>query len=234
MAIAIGAEIISVANRASRKERALQLEHEFEVPASPEQTLELLLDAERVVPCMPGAKLLEVVDDRTWKSELGIKLGPVAMDFLADVKMLDRDDDRARGQARRQRPGARQGRRRGHRRLGPAPDRLGRDERLHDDGPWLLGPGGPARPAGVVQDVSNKLVDQFAECIKSQLSAVPEERAGAVQEAQKPVSGFRWRSTALVGAIKRLFGIGRERGRPREAHQRHRQRRPARGGRGGA
>ena len=70
----------------------MQLEHEFEVPASPDQTLELLLDAERVVPCMPGAKLLEVVDDRTWKSELGIKLGPVAMDFLADVKMLERDD----------------------------------------------------------------------------------------------------------------------------------------------
>ena len=70
----------------------MQLEHEFEVPASPEQTLELLLDAERVVPCMPGAKLLEVVDERTWKSELGIKLGPVGMQFLADVKLLDRDD----------------------------------------------------------------------------------------------------------------------------------------------
>ena len=64
----------------------------------------------------------------------------------------------------------------------------------------------------MVQDVSNKLVDQFAECIKSQLSAVPEERAGAVQEAQKPVSGLSLALTALVGAIKRLFGFGRERG----------------------
>jgi carbon monoxide dehydrogenase subunit G len=28
---------------------------------------------------------------------------------------------------------------------------------------------------GVVQDVSNRLVDQFAACIKAQLSATPEE-----------------------------------------------------------
>jgi len=71
----------------------LQLEHDFEVPASPERTHELLLDAERVVPCMPGAKLLEVVDEHTWKSELAIKLGPVGMQFRADVKLLDRDDE---------------------------------------------------------------------------------------------------------------------------------------------
>ena len=33
---------------------------------------------------------------------------------------------------------------------------------------------------GVVQDVSNKLVDQFADCIKAQLSASPEQAAEAV------------------------------------------------------
>ena len=63
----------------------MQLEHEFEVPASPDRTLELMLDAERVVPCMPGAKLLEVVDESTWKSELAIKLGPVSMSFVGTV-----------------------------------------------------------------------------------------------------------------------------------------------------
>ena len=74
---------------------------------------------------------------------------------------------------------------------------------------------------GVVKDVSNKLVGQFAECIKGQLSAAPEERAAAVeqaQEPQKPISGMSLAVDALVGAIKRLFGIGREGGRPREAH----------------
>ncbi len=66
---------------------------------------------------------------------------------------------------------------------------------------------------GVVQDVSNKLVDQFAECIKAQLSASPEAAAAAVVEAQKPVSGFSLAIAALVSAIKRLFGRGHGRER---------------------
>jgi hypothetical protein len=64
---------------------------------------------------------------------------------------------------------------------------------------------------GVVRDVSNKLVGQFADCIKGRLSAAPEERA-AVQEAQKPISGLSLAVAALVGAVKRLFGFGREKG----------------------
>jgi carbon monoxide dehydrogenase subunit G len=39
----------------------VKLEHAFDVPASPDETLALLLDVERVVPCMPGATLKEVV-----------------------------------------------------------------------------------------------------------------------------------------------------------------------------
>ena len=61
---------------------------------------------------------------------------------------------------------------------------------------------------GVVQDVSNKLVDKFAECIKAQLSAAPEVAAAAMVEAQKPISGFSLAVAAVSSAIKRLFGRG--------------------------
>jgi uncharacterized protein len=191
----------------------LQLEHEFEVPASPDQTLELLLDAERVVPCMPGAKLLEVVDDDTWKSELGIKLGPVGMQFLADVKLLERDDanrvvklsvsardTRGKGGAEATVDSALHPTASGGTRVA-----MTTDLRFSGQAAQL------GRP-GVVKDVSNKMVGQFAECIKGQLSAAPEERAAAVQEAHKPVSGISLAVAALVGAVKRLFGIGREKG----------------------
>jgi carbon monoxide dehydrogenase subunit G len=190
----------------------LQLEHEFEVLASPEQTHALLLDIERVVPCMPGARLLEVVDDRTWKSELGIKLGPVEMQFLADVKVLERDDA-----ARAVKLGvcARDTRGKGGAEAtvdsallpidgGGTKVTMATDLRFSGQAAQL------GRP-GVVKDVSNKLVGQFAECIKGQLSATPEERAAAADEPQKPISGVSLAVSALVGAIKRLFGFGRER-----------------------
>jgi uncharacterized protein len=192
----------------------LQLEHDFEVPASPDQTHELLLDAERVVPCIPGAKLLEIVDDRTWKSELAIKLGPVAMQFLIDARLLERDDD---SNAVKLGISARDTRGKGGAEgtidsVLSAVDGGGTRVAMTTDLRFSGQAAQLGRP-GVVKDVSNKLVGQFAECIKGQLSAAPEERAAAVQEAQKPVSGLSLAVIALVGAVKRLLGFGRERGK---------------------
>ncbi len=189
----------------------MKLEHAFEVPASPEQTLALLLDAEKVVPCMPGATLKEVVDDTTWKASMAVKLGPVGMQFLVNVTMLDRDDEdhsvslglsgrdtRGKGGAEGTVDSV----------LSPAGVGGTRVEMVTD----LRFSGQVAqlgRP-GVVQDVSNKLVDQFAECIKAQLSASPEVAAAAV-EARKPVSGFSLAIAALMSVVKRLLGRGSDR-----------------------
>ena len=187
----------------------MKLDHAFEVPASPGQTLALLLDAERVVPCMPGATLTEVVDDTTWKAALGVKLGPVGMQFLVDVKMLDRNDEAhsvrlgVSGRDTRGKGGAEGTVDSVLSPAGAGGTRVEMTTDLHFSGQVAqLG-----RP-GVVQDVSNKLVDQFAECIKAQLSASPEAAASAVAEAQKPVSGFSLAIAALMSAIRRLFGRG--------------------------
>lgn len=194
----------------------MKLEHAFEVPASREQTLALLLDAKRVVPCMPGAELLEEVDETHWRSRLSIKLGPVGMQFNADVTMLAKDDAAGTvklgisGRDTRGKGGAE----------GTVDSTLlpieggsgTRVEMLTD-----LRFSGQAAQLGrpsVVKDVSNKLVDQFARCIGAQLQAQDEpdrpEAAqaaqAAIQQARKPVSGFSLMVGAVISAIKRLLG----------------------------
>ena len=64
----------------------MRLENSFSVPASPEQVWELLNDVPSVVPNMPGARLDEVVDENSWKATMAVKLGPVALEFAADVR----------------------------------------------------------------------------------------------------------------------------------------------------
>ena len=187
----------------------MQLEHEFDVPASPEQTLKLLLDAERVIPCLPGATLKQIVDERNWKAEMGVKLGPVGMQFLVDVKLVDRDDAARRvtlavsGRDTRGKGGA----------DGTVASQLtgieGGGTRVHmDTDLHFSGQVAQLGRPGVVQDVSNKLVDQFASCIQAQLAASPEEAAAAVTEADKPIKGLSLAVAALVSSIKRLFGRG--------------------------
>jgi len=45
---------------------------------------------------MPGARLDEVVDDNAWKATMAVKMGPVALEFAADVRRETAD-----GEARR-------------------------------------------------------------------------------------------------------------------------------------
>lgn len=186
----------------------MKLEHAFEVPASPAQTLALLLDAEKVVPCMPGASLTEVIDESTWKAAMGIKLGPVGMQFLVDVKLVERDDAAhtvrlaVSGRDTRGKGGAE-----GTVESVLTPVGAGTRVEMATDLRFSGQVAQLGRP-GVVQDVSNKLVNQFAECLKAQLSATPEVAAAAVVEAQKPLSGFSLAVAALMSAIKRLFGRG--------------------------
>jgi carbon monoxide dehydrogenase subunit G len=69
------------------------IENEFTVAADPGFLWRYLLDVERIAPCMPGAELTEVVDDRNWKGKLNAKFGPVSLSFAGTVTMEERDDD---------------------------------------------------------------------------------------------------------------------------------------------
>ena len=63
----------------------MRLENTFEVPSPIDEAWSLLSDVPRIVPCMPGAELTETVDDDHWKAIIHVKLGPVALRFAADL-----------------------------------------------------------------------------------------------------------------------------------------------------
>ena len=86
------------------------IENQFTVAAPADDLWRYLLDVERVAPCMPGAELTDVVDDRNWKGTVHAKFGPVS-----HVVRGHRDDPGAR---RRRAPGGAQGQRHGAERQG--------------------------------------------------------------------------------------------------------------------
>src|SRR5574342_800855 len=72
------------------------IENEFTVAAPIDFVWNYLLDVERIAPCMPGAELTEVVDDRNWKGKLNAKFGPGSVSFGGPVTMESRDDEQHR------------------------------------------------------------------------------------------------------------------------------------------
>ena len=183
----------------------MRLENSFEVPAPPERAWDLLLDVPRVVPCMPGAELTEVVDDSHWKAKIAVKLGPVSLTFGTDVKLEEADEA-----ARRVTLSAdgRELRGRGAARATVESSLSPMNGGTRVDIVTDLSLTGPAAQygRGLVADVSSQLIDRFADCLKAQLdSAEPERAEGAVAEASKPVGGLRLGLAALWRSFTRLF-----------------------------
>ncbi|HKK27690.1 MAG TPA: SRPBCC family protein [Gemmatimonadota bacterium] len=73
---------------------AITIQKTFDVEQPPEDVWAFLVDPERVVDCLPGAKLLEEVDERTYRGEMGMKLGPIGVTFTGTIR-FDRLDEEA-------------------------------------------------------------------------------------------------------------------------------------------
>jgi uncharacterized protein len=70
----------------------MELEHSFTVPVPADQAWDVLLDVERVAPCMPGATL-DSVDGDEIKGKIKVKLGPVSMTYAGTAEFTERDRD---------------------------------------------------------------------------------------------------------------------------------------------
>jgi uncharacterized protein len=196
----------------------VRIRNEFEVKAPIERVWAYLLDVRKIAPCAPGAELTEVVDDRTWKGKVNVKVGPVSMSFAGTVVLQDRDDDahtvtlKADGREQRGKGAA---------------SALVQSRMEAVDGGTMVSidtdltiSGAVAQYGrGMVGDISQRLTKEFADCLEAKIageeaslqtapSAAPE--AASEGTGASPVKGLRiglwalWRG--VVRAVKRLFG----------------------------
>jgi carbon monoxide dehydrogenase subunit G len=68
----------------------MEMEHSFTVPLPEERAWEVLLDVERVAPCMPGASL-DSVDGDEIKGRIKVKVGPIAMTYAGTARFTEKD-----------------------------------------------------------------------------------------------------------------------------------------------
>ena len=68
----------------------MKLEHSFTVPADLEQAWQLLLDIERIAPCMPGAALDSVTGD-DFTGRVKVKLGPINLTYQGKASFVEKD-----------------------------------------------------------------------------------------------------------------------------------------------
>lgn len=208
----------------------MKMTQTFEVPAPIETVWEALNDIERIAPCLPGASITEQEADGSYKGEFSVKLGPTTAAYRGVLKITEADHDNhratlnARGTDKRGQGGA-------------TATIVNSMESTPDGGTRVTADtdfnitGRLARfgRGGMIEDISNRLLRDFADCLKAMLDqpepepgtagadpagagtpAEPRTTAGPPRRAApppqaKPVQGISLFFSVLWERIKRVF-----------------------------
>jgi len=75
----------------------MKIQNEIEVAAPPDELFDVLADVERVAPLLPGASLEEKRDDDSYAGTVKVKVGPITASYRGTLRFLelDHDDHRA-------------------------------------------------------------------------------------------------------------------------------------------
>jgi carbon monoxide dehydrogenase subunit G len=150
----------------------MELEHEFTVPVPKATAWAVLMDVERIAPCMPGATFdgyLGDDHDEGFKGRVKVKLGPITVTYAGTARFAERDEAAGRAVIEASGKEAR----------GPGTASATIRAQLTDQGEStkvsvvtdLNVTGKPAQfGRGVMAEVGGKLVGQFADCLATQLA----------------------------------------------------------------
>jgi carbon monoxide dehydrogenase subunit G len=207
------------------------IESEFEVAAPLEQVWSALLDLERVAPCLPGASITGHDDEGTYRGTFSVKLGPMTAAYNGRIK-IDEVDEAAHRATLKAKGTDKRGQ-------GGANATIVNTLSEHDGGTRveavtdfsITGRLAQFGRGGIMQDVSNRLLRDFATCLSTRLAGAPEPVAPSGAEVtagdappeavaaaepstppppapSEPLKGGSLFFSVLWERIKRLFGRG--------------------------
>ena len=195
----------------------MQLENSFTVGAPPDRVFAYLLDVNKIVGCVPGAELSEVVDPTTFKGKVKIKVGPITVAYNGTARITDRDDANHGATLEAD----------GRETTGPGSARAKARMSVEADGAGSIVKivteysvaGRVAQfGRGVMEDVSRRIVTDMAACIKANVEAAepgasPGGGPGAAENVaappaavSKPVNAFGLLFSVLWARLRGVFG----------------------------
>lgn len=174
----------------------MKIENSFTVDAPVAEAWELLTDIPTIAPCLPGAKLTGE-EDGVYSGGVRVKVGPVTAEYRGSAEFVEKDDVNHKAVIN--------GKGRDTRGAGNAQalitavmEQVGDSQTRVDIVTDLKVSGKVAQfGRGVMQDVSEKLLGQFAECLETKIG--DEDTVDAVAAASAAATGGQGAVDAAAG-----------------------------------
>jgi len=195
----------------------MQLENSFQVSAPPDRVFDYLLDVNKVVGCVPGAELTEVVDSSTFKGKVKVKVGPISVAYNGTARISERNDaDRTASLTAEGRETTGQGTAKATARMSVEAAATGSTVKIVTE--YHVAGRVASFGRGVMEDVSKRIVNDMAACIKANLETAPETKPvdtvgssapapnPAPPATAKPINAFALFFQVLGDRIRKLFG----------------------------
>ncbi|MCZ6663590.1 MAG: SRPBCC family protein [Actinobacteria bacterium] len=180
----------------------MRIEQEFVVARSPDVVWDLFQDVPSVAQCLPGAELLGQSDDGTYDGKLTVKLGPMSAAFEGKATVTPEPEARKatiEGKGVDKRGGSR-----GQVKVVYVitPEETGSKVSIEAD-VTLSGPAAQFGRTGLINEMSKRLIVEFASCLEAKLKAGTSEEAAEIKSSE--VRGLSLFFASLWASIKKLF-----------------------------
>ena len=156
----------------------MKLENEFTVDAPLDEAWEVMLDLERVTPCLPGASLTEQEGDE-YRGKMTVRLGPVKQEYNGTVKFEETDESDHRAVLKADGKDQR-GQGTASATITSTMTEENGGTKVHVETDMQLTGRAAQFGRGVQQDVAAKLLTRFADCLEKEILGenVQEEKPG--------------------------------------------------------
>lgn len=180
----------------------MNITEEFDVDRTPEQVWELFCNVPELSRCLPGAELTDERGDGVYAGNVEAKLGPMSTNFFGECTVIN-DNETMTGSV-----------------SGKGTDRAGGSVGLVevayavvarnggsnvtiDADITLAGPVAQFGRSSILQEMSTRLIDEFAACIEAKLVAETAQEAHEIQAGE--VKGLSLFLSSLWASIKGWF-----------------------------
>lgn len=148
----------------------MEFDNSFEVPLPPAEAWPVLMDVRGIAPCMPGAQLTEVIDDKNYKGNISVRLGPVALTFAGIVTFEEIDNTNYSARIRAQGNDAKgRGSAAAKSTFKLEPTATGSKVLVHTDLTLSGAVAQYGRGVGMIQATASAIMNQFAKALKEQI-----------------------------------------------------------------